>query len=118
MSVMRRVRLPSQESSSRIACCSSAGLPDRVVTAYQTAMPQETGPVLFDRRLLRARQQRAERQGAATFLLDRVAEEMAERLLAVVREFSYVSDIGTPGDAVRNALAGRGGQFAHVDLPD
>jgi SAM-dependent methyltransferase len=81
-------------------------------------MPQETGPVLFDRRLLRARQQRAERQGAATFLLDRVAEEMAERLLAVVREFSYVSDIGTPGDAVRNALAGRGGQFAHVDLPD
>jgi SAM-dependent methyltransferase len=81
-------------------------------------MPQKTAPVLFDRRLLHVRQQRAERQGAATFLLDRVAEEIAERLLAVVRDFAAAADIGTPGDAVRRALESRVGQLAHVDLPD
>ena len=57
--------------------------------------------------LLRARQDRARRCGPATFLLDRVAEDMAERLHAVVREFKSGADIGTPGDQVRNALAGR-----------
>ena len=33
-------------------------------------------PILFDRALLRARQKRAEKMGMATFLLDRVAEEL------------------------------------------
>src|SRR3984885_9760885 len=75
-------------------------------------------PMLFDRALLRARQRRAEKQGAATFLLDRVAEDMAERLHAVLREFAIAADIGTTGDQVRNALAGRAGQVEHVDLPD
>ena len=75
-------------------------------------------PILFDRALLRARQQRAERQGAATFLLDRVAEELAERLHAVLRTFSDGADVGTPGDQVRSVLAGRVGALAHVDLPD
>ncbi len=37
-------------------------------------------PVLFDRALLRARQDRARRGEPATFLLDRVAEDMEERL--------------------------------------
>jgi SAM-dependent methyltransferase len=75
-------------------------------------------PTLFDRRLLRARQRRAEKQGAATFLLDRVAEDMAERLHAVLREFSSATDIGTPGDQVRNALIERAGELAHIDLPE
>jgi SAM-dependent methyltransferase len=75
-------------------------------------------PVLFDRALLRARQSRAEKQGAATFLLDRVAEDMAERLHAVLREFTNAADIGTPGDQLRNALTRRVGQLAHIDLPD
>ena len=75
-------------------------------------------PILFDRALLRARQQRAERQGAATFLLDRVAEDMAERLHAVLRAFADGADIGTSGDQVRSALDGRVGRLAHVDLPD
>ena len=39
-----------------------------------------TAPVLFDRALLRARQDRARRGEPATFLLDRVAEDMEERL--------------------------------------
>jgi SAM-dependent methyltransferase len=75
-------------------------------------------PILFDRPLLRARQQRALRDGPATFLLDRVAEDAAERLQAVLREFNNAADIGTPGDQLRNALAGRLGQLARIDLPD
>lgn len=74
-------------------------------------------PILFDRPLLRARQNRALR-APATFLLDRVAEDAAERLQAVLREFKSAADIGTPGDQVRDALAGRFGQLARVDLPD
>jgi SAM-dependent methyltransferase len=75
-------------------------------------------PVLFDRALLRARQRRAEKMPSAGFLLDRVAEDMAERLHAVLRDFSSAADIGTPGDQVRNALTRRLGQLARVDLPE
>ena len=75
-------------------------------------------PVLFDRALLRARQSRALGSGPATFLLDRVAEDMAERLHAVVREFKNAADVGTPGDQVRNALHERVDQFARIELPD
>jgi SAM-dependent methyltransferase len=75
-------------------------------------------PILFDRALLRARQNRALRAGPATFLLDRVAEDMQERLRAVLREFKSAADIGTSGDQLRNALAGRADQLARVDLPD
>jgi SAM-dependent methyltransferase len=77
-----------------------------------------TAPVLFDRALLRARQKRALRFGPATFLLDRVADDMAERLHAVLRKFENAADVGTPGDQVRNALAGRVDRLARVDLPD
>jgi SAM-dependent methyltransferase len=75
-------------------------------------------PILFDRALLRARWKRAAQQGVATFLLDRAAEDMAERLHAVLREFTSAADIGTPGDQVRNAVAQRVGELAHIDLPD
>jgi SAM-dependent methyltransferase len=68
--------------------------------------------------LLRARQLRALRFGPATFLLDRVADDMAERLHAVLREFRHAADVGTPGDQVGDALAGRVDQLARVDLPD
>ena len=77
-----------------------------------------TAPLLFDRALLRARQARASGLGAATFLLDRAAEDMAERLQAVLREFKAGADIGTAGAQLRNALAGRVGALAPVDLPD
>jgi SAM-dependent methyltransferase len=75
-------------------------------------------PILFDRALLQARRRRAEKIGAATFLLDRVAEDMAERLHAVLREFSSAADIGTTGDQVRDALTKRVGRLVRVDLPD
>jgi len=61
--------------------------------------------MIFDRALLRHRRRRAAALGPATFLLDRVADDLAERLAAVLRRFELAVDLGTPGDAVRNALA-------------
>ena len=60
-----------------------------------------TAPVLFDRTLLVARQARALRQGPATFLLDRVADDMADRLSAVMRDFADAADVWTPGEGLR-----------------
>jgi SAM-dependent methyltransferase len=59
-------------------------------------------PILFDRALLRVRQDRALRLGPAIFLLDRIAEDMAERLNAVLRDFAEVAEIWTPGSVFRN----------------
>jgi SAM-dependent methyltransferase len=73
-------------------------------------------PNLFDRALLRARQRRALKQGPATFLLDRVAEDMEERLAAVKRDFADVADIWTPCDALRKPLCDRFKSFTHLDL--
>jgi SAM-dependent methyltransferase len=82
------------------------------------AISPNIAPLLFDRALLRVRQKRAERLGPATFLLDRVTEDMAERLHAVLREFKSGADIGTSSDRVREALAGRVDELARIDLPD
>ncbi|MEA2980240.1 MAG: hypothetical protein QOF09_2063 [Alphaproteobacteria bacterium] len=71
-------------------------------------------PVIFDRRLLRARLARAAAIGPATFLLDRVVDDIAERLSAVLRTFDIAVDLGTPTDAVRRAIAGRVGTIATV----
>ena len=65
-------------------------------------------PTIFDRKLLRARQQRARALGPETFLLDRVAAELGERLSAVLRQFDRAVDLGTPTDAVRRVLAASG----------
>ena len=61
--------------------------------------------MIFDRALLRRRRRRAVALGPATFLLDRVAGDLAERLATVLRRFELAVDLGTPGDAVRTALA-------------
>jgi len=65
------------------------------------AQNPSAAPVLFDRTLLLARQARAQRQGAATFLLDRIAEDIAERLSAVMRDFAEAADVWTPGEGLR-----------------
>ncbi len=67
-------------------------------------------PVLFDRALLRMRQARAATQGPATFLLNRVADDLRDRLQAVLRTFEHPVDVGTPGDGIA--------PFRHIDLPD
>jgi len=63
---------------------------------------------LFDRALLRQRRRRARALGPVTFLIDRVAEDMAERLSVVRRSFDAVVDLGTPTDAVRRAIVAIG----------
>jgi SAM-dependent methyltransferase len=75
-------------------------------------------PLLFDRTLLRTRLNRVQRLGPATFLLERVAADMAERLSAVLRDFKSIADVGTPGDHIARALAERFAHVARVDLPE
>jgi SAM-dependent methyltransferase len=62
-------------------------------------------PIIFDRPLMRVRQERARRLGPATFLLQRVADDLAERLGAVVRRFEVAVDLGTPTGDLRRVLA-------------
>jgi len=62
-------------------------------------------PLLFDRMLIRARRRRAASIGPATFLLDRVADDLADRLAAVLRRFDLALDLGTPNDVIRATLA-------------
>jgi SAM-dependent methyltransferase len=65
-------------------------------------------PIVFDRGLLRARRARAAALGPSTFLLERVADDLAERLATVLRRFEVAVDLGTPTDAVSRALAASG----------
>jgi SAM-dependent methyltransferase len=69
------------------------------------APPTLPSPLIFDRTLLRARHRRAASLGPATFLLDRVADDVTDRLATVKRRFDLALDLGTPGEAVRAALA-------------
>jgi SAM-dependent methyltransferase len=65
-------------------------------------------PAMFDHRLLRARRARAAALGPSTFLLERVAEDLSDRLAAVLRRFERALDLGTPTDALRRVLAASG----------
>jgi len=67
--------------------------------------PTVAPPVIFDRKLLRARRLRAAADGAENFLLDRAAEDLADRLQAVKRRFPQALDLGTPGGALGQRLA-------------
>ena len=89
-------------------------MPETRAPTYQRPWPltQPTTPILFDRALLARRLVRAQKLGPATFLLDRVREDMAERLAAVKREFTDVADIWTPCEGL--SLPGLG--IKHVDI--
>jgi SAM-dependent methyltransferase len=73
------------------------------------------GPIIFDRKLLRARRARAAALGPVTFLLDRVAIDLAERLSSVLRKFELAADLSTPGEAVHHALARNVGTVIVLD---
>ncbi|MDQ8732066.1 methyltransferase domain-containing protein [Bradyrhizobium sp. LHD-71] len=75
-------------------------------------------PRLIDRAALQARQARACRGGPATFLLDRVADDMQERLTAVLRDFKDVADVWTPGDGLRGANTDRFSSLIRIGLFD
>jgi SAM-dependent methyltransferase len=77
-----------------------------------------TAPKLFDRALLRMRQNRARGGGPATFLLDRVTEDMEERLHAVLRDFSDVAEIWTPGTVLRTPARDRFKSVTQIGLDD
>ncbi|MCB1412144.1 MAG: methyltransferase domain-containing protein [Xanthobacteraceae bacterium] len=83
-------------------------------------MPEPAStPVLFDRALLRARQARAERLGPATFLRDHAIADAADRLASVNRSFVDAVDLGTPGDALGEAVRGRVASLTQVGIaPD
>jgi SAM-dependent methyltransferase len=70
-------------------------------------------PVIFDRPLLRLRRQRAWALGPVTFLIDRAAADLTERLSAVLRRFERAVDLGTPSDAVSRALV-ESGKLAEI----
>ena len=74
-------------------------------------------PILFDRALLQMRQSRAQSLGPTRFLLDRVAEDMDERLHAVLRDFADAADIWTPGEVLRKPSRERFKSVAQI-TPD
>jgi SAM-dependent methyltransferase len=96
----KRLALPRAALKDRIARAKGIG-----VTSSMAQDPQ-TPPILFDRALLHARQRRALTQGPVSFLLDRVNEDMADRLAAVMREFQAAADLWTPGEGL-SALQAR-----------
>ena len=76
-----------------------------------------TAPELFDRRLLRLRRERAARQGERPdFLLARTAEEMADRLLAVKREFAPVLTVGAVPGLLAEAFRRIGGDGPRIEM--
>jgi len=96
----------------RIARDGAVSVPTAMASNPSTAL------MLFDRALLRARLNRARRGGPVTFLLDRVAEDMEERLQAVTRNFSDVADIWTPGELLRKPVADRFKSIARIEPDD
>lgn len=65
-------------------------------------------PMLFDRALLRRRRARAAALGPATFLIEHVANELAERLAAVTRQFQLAADVGSLTAAAPQRLIASG----------
>ena len=75
-------------------------------------------PLLFDRALLKRRQRRAAARGPATFLLERVVEDMNDRLAAVMRDFEAAADIWTPGEGLQPGLRQRLPSLARIASPE
>jgi SAM-dependent methyltransferase len=78
--------------------------------------PNPAPPALFDRALLKRRQERARKLGPVTFLLDRVAEDFSDRLQAVMRNFAEIADVWTPGELLRGQNAERFKSVTHLNL--
>jgi SAM-dependent methyltransferase len=81
-------------------------------------MIEDPVPSLIDRGALRVRQARAARLGPAKFLLERVSDDMRERLGAVLRDFKDVADVWTPGDIFQGAEQNRFDTIARIGLFD
>lgn len=78
-----------------------------------------TGPLIFDRPLLRRRRQRALAGWAGhAFLVDHAADRLADRLDDVLRDFPLALDLGCHGGEMAGRLLGRKGiaQMVQTDL--
>jgi SAM-dependent methyltransferase len=64
--------------------------------------------LVFDRGLMRARQQRAAAVGPSRFLMQHVAQDLSDRLATVLRRFEWAADLGTPSDVLCRELAQSG----------
>jgi SAM-dependent methyltransferase len=71
---------------------------------------------LFDTALARRRLARAARGGYAGFLLDRLAEDLDDRLGAVLRRFTSILDLATPTPSAARLLAARYPEARRVRL--
>jgi SAM-dependent methyltransferase len=68
--------------------------------------PTKSPPRLFDRPLLRTRLDRAARRGDfASFLRDRVSEDVVDRLQGILRSFPHAVELGCRDGAFGRALA-------------
>jgi len=77
--------------------------------------------ILFDRKLLRARQRRAEQTGVEKFLLERATDELLARLSTITRRFPQAALIETPsGEQIKGQLlaTGRIEAVDHLEIED
>jgi SAM-dependent methyltransferase len=65
-------------------------------------------PRLFEQALIRTRLARAIAAGGPDFLLQRAADDLADRLALVLRHFATVLDLGTPGPHAAHVIAQSG----------
>jgi len=86
-------------------------------------MTTPSPPLIFDRPLLRARLERAIGAGAPDFLLQRAADDLADRLIAIRRDFPRALDLSTPGPHFAQAVVASGrpaprraGAFDAIDV--
>jgi len=70
--------------------------------------------LVFDRALYRRRFTRALAAGYPDFLLARCADDLDERLSAVLRRFGLAADLGTPLPLAAPVLQARAGQLLHM----
>src|SRR5258705_2500567 len=87
-------------------------------TGVPTGMASNPGsaPILFDRVLLLRRQERARKQGAVTFLFDRAAEDVGDRLQAATRKFADVADVWSPAKLLPKPAADRFASITRIAL--
>ena len=76
-----------------------------------------TPPLIFDRRLIRRHLARAERAGAADFLINHVAADLVDRLSPVKRSFGLAVELGGATSHGARALARSGRVESVIRLP-
>jgi NADH dehydrogenase [ubiquinone] 1 alpha subcomplex assembly factor 5 len=68
-----------------------------------------TNPLIFDRKVLRHRRDRAALLAGESFLFGQMAERLAERLADFTRDFPIALDLGAHTGVLGDTLEGRGG---------